>query len=86
MRDAEEVGGFRLRGRGVEAAVDLERVATDDLAVERLRQQDRDLGFSRPGGSRDDEEARTQRVPRPRSIPRSRDWSRSSSIVSFMWS
>jgi hypothetical protein len=54
--DAGTLLGCRLGGGGVEAAVELKRVAPDDLPAEALRQLDGQAGFSGSGGTQDDEE------------------------------
>ena len=48
--------GGRLAGRRVEAPIDLEGVAGDDLAADPLGDGDRQTGFAGSGGSGQDEE------------------------------
>lgn len=52
----------RLRGGRVEPAVDLERVAADDLAADRFRDPEREVGFPGPRGTAEDED-RGQALP-----------------------
>lgn len=85
MGNAGEIRGGRLGGRDVEAAINLQGVAADDLAAQAQGEGDRDVGLTGAGGARDDQQARVQREPRPPASP-SRAWSRSSSIAFFMWS
>ena len=56
MRDRGAVGGGGLRRSGVEPPVDLERVATDDLAADRFRDARGDPGLAGPRGTDQDEE------------------------------
>lgn len=52
----------RLRRGRVESAVDLKRVAADDLAADRFRDPERDVGFPGPRGTAEDED-RGQALP-----------------------
>jgi hypothetical protein len=49
----------RLGGSGVESAVDLKGVAADDLASETGSELDRQPRFTRPGGTAQAQERRT---------------------------
>jgi len=52
----------RLGRSDVETTIDLERVAADELAPERLGELDRECSLTRAGGTDDGEERRSARA------------------------
>ena len=64
-------GGFGRRD--VEAAIDLQGIAADDLSVESLGNAEREIGLAGAGGSQDNEQA--QAFFRERKVSPRRIWS-----------
>ena len=61
MRDPVALFDRELGGSDVEVAINLEGIAVDDLATECLTNVEREIAFSRSGGSDDgDERAQAQ--------------------------